>query len=341
MTDYRGLFKKAFAHVAPAQEEEAAARAVIEKGRAMKKTNSSPRKAAAAVIAAAAALAIGGVSFAAANGWSITEAFAQLFRQKAVTNELGGYRMEVDFAQYGRELDIVKEYDGITFHVRGIAADKYSVYLLYDLIFDEDIPTDGKWQTFVSFNVDGEFCASSGSHGVLSQEGNTLHCYEAWLFDGELVGSIEGKTLGVSLVEIEHYYDSENRVTYLNMANNTRRESVDIPIDFDIADSGISLEPNIPLTIYDRDCTLTKLELTPFSICYSIEGLAPEQRSNDSVMDVYFTYKNGEQCRNYGCIGSRHYGEERIVSALFAYPVAFEEIESVTIGDIVIPINEE
>ncbi|MBE6901634.1 MAG: DUF4179 domain-containing protein [Ruminococcaceae bacterium] len=336
MTDYRGIFGKAFSNIAPAASEEAAVREIFEKGRTMNNKKTSSKRIITAAVAATAALSISGAAFAAANGWDIASAFAQMFSSRAESSELGSHSLEVDLQQYAQPLDIVQEYERFTLHITGIAADKFSAYMLYDLTFHEDIPTDGDWRKFVQFSVDGKPMAASGADGVLSQEGNTLYCYAAWLFDGEQIGSLAGRTLNVAIKDITHYYSTEDAVSYLNADTDI---STDIPVDFEIIDSGICIEPNAPMTIYNRECTLTKLELTPFSIWYSIEGLEPEMSGSDDYMSISYTYTNGEQSGNHGCISSRYVGEERIVSALFGYPVAFEEIESVTIGDTVIPLK--
>lgn len=269
--------KDSFSEITPPTDNAAIVRNVIERAENMDKNNESkkPRmnRAAVTIIAAAAVLTAATVSVGAATGWSFNRTLDQANQQIVKNN--GAHHVTVystdeaqqstdntqtnvtepqaepfDYLAGGKELDLWYSFDDFKLNIKGICADDFMAYVLYDIIFDEDFDYSPKvgftdWMvTAVPEAVDkaldeqpelGMVC--SFSEDIISQEGNILHCYSMPMMSPEYTWV--GKTLTLDFMNVSRYIPTspkedapDNGIEELSFGENGLH--VEIPIDFPI-----------------------------------------------------------------------------------------------------------
>lgn len=269
--------RESFSDITPPTDNGTITRNVIERAENMDKNNESkkPRmnRAAVTIIAAAAVLTAATVSVGAATGWSFNRTLDQANQQ--IVNNNGAHYVSVystdeaqqlpestetdvteaqaepfDYLAGGKELDLWYSFDDFKLNIKGICADDFVAYVLYDIIFDEDFDYSPKagwtaWQvTAVPEAVDkaldeqpelGMVC--SFSEDIISQEGNILHCYSMPMMSPEYTWV--GKTLTLDFMNVSRYIPTspkedapDNGIEELSFGENGLH--VEIPIDFAI-----------------------------------------------------------------------------------------------------------
>lgn len=269
--------RESFSEITPPTDNGTITRNVIERAENMDKNNESrkPRmnRAAVTIIAAAAVLTAATVSVGAATGWSFNRTLDQANQQ--IVNNNGAHYVTVystdeaqqlpesadttvietqaepfDYLAGGKELDLWYSFDDFKLNIKGICADDFVAYVLYDIIFDEDFDYSPKagwtaWQvTAVPEAVDkaldeqpelGMVC--SFSEDIISQEGNILHCYSMPMMSPEYTWV--GKTLTLDFMNVSRCIPTSlkedtpnNNMEELSFGENGLH--VEIPIDFAI-----------------------------------------------------------------------------------------------------------
>lgn len=269
--------RESFSEITPPTDNGTITRNVIERAENMDKNNESrkPRmnRAAITIIAAAAVLATVTVSVGAATGWSFNRTLDQANQQ--IVNNHGAHHVTAystdeaqrspdsadttvikpqtqpfDYLAGGKELDLWYSFDDFKLNIKGICADDFMAYVLYDIIFDEDFDYSPKagwtaWQVAstpkaVDKALDeqpelGMVC--SFGEDVISREGNILHCYSMPMMSPEYTWV--GKTLTLDFMNVSRYIPTspkedtpDNGIEELSFGENGLH--VEIPIDFAI-----------------------------------------------------------------------------------------------------------
>ncbi len=327
--NYKDIFNAAFSEVAPQKSEDAAAREIIEKGKAMKTTRTSTRKIFTSIAAAAAVLMIGGVSVGAATGWSFTGAFDKLFADRA---QDASYVSPIDFSKMGKELDESFEGDGYTLNVRGAAASDQTLFLLYDVTFTEEFITEN--------NIDKESIAapacfielgesSSATDTLYTSEGNTYsYCKVYHRHDGTLAGKTS-----------EVVFRSIDAGNYGTISCDHR---FDLKIDFAETDDVHTVELDEAIQTGEDTVILDKIVYDAFSIELISNGVTPNNHGEiwDTLITGHINKTDGTQIAllSAGGLSDGNTGVGSFI-ADYTIPVLPEEIESITFGDITIPLT--
>ncbi len=326
--NYKDIFTTAFSEAAPRKSDTEAAREIIEKGKAMKTTKHSARKILTSIAAAAAVLIVGGVTVGAATGWDFLGAFNKVFADRA---EDASYVSPIDFSKMGKELDESFAGDGYTLNVRGAAASDQTLFLLYDVTFTEEFITANNIDRNsianpVAFIKLGE--SSSSTNYMYMNEGNTFsfcemyHCHDS---------SLSGKT-----VEIE--FRSIDAGNYGIISCDHR---FDLKIDFAETDDVHTIELDETIQTGENTVILDKIVYDAFSAELILNGITPDSFDLwNALITGHINKTDGTQIAllSAGGMADGNTGVGSFI-ANYTIPVLPEEIESITFGDITIPLR--
>lgn len=271
--------RESFSEITPPTDNGTVIRNVIERTENMDKKTKTPRSNRVLVtgIAAAAALAAVTVSVGAATGWNFNGAFGKANRtvaanhgahtvkaysteeaEQAPEQNQGTDSAEVtantdtfDYLSGGKELDLWYSFEDFMLNIKGICADDYTAYVLYDIVFNEGFDYSPKvgwtaWETTVipeavdrSLAEQPKLGMVSGmSEGVISQEGNILHCYTMPKMFHEYTWS--GKIMTLDFERVYRYIptssekDEAPNYSFEELTFGEDGFHVEIPIDFPI-----------------------------------------------------------------------------------------------------------
>lgn len=270
--------RDSFSEITPPTDNGTIVRNVIERAENMDKNeNRKPRsnRVFVAVFAAAAVLAAATVSVGAATGWNFNSAFSQANQNAAETNgthiikaysteeaeqernsenaqpTISGGQPAFDYLSGGKELDLWYTFDDFKLNIRGVCADDYMAYVLFDIVFDEDFDYSAKsgwtaWEVCtlaeaVDSSLDEQPALGMvGGIGedVISQEGNILHCYTSPEMFNEYTWG--GKTMVLDFKSVRRFVPGRSEkddMQYQDTQELLFGEDglhVEIPIDFPI-----------------------------------------------------------------------------------------------------------
>ena len=270
--------RDSFSEITPPTDNGTIVRNVIERAENMDKNeNRKPRskRVLVAVFAAAAVLAAATVSVGAATGWNFNSAFSQANQNAAETNgthiikaysteeaeqernsesaqpAISGEQSAFDYLSGGKELDLWYTFDDFKLNIKGVCADDYMAYVLFDIVFDEDFDYSAKagwtaWEVCtlaeaVDSSLDEQPALGMvGGIGedVISQEGNILHCCVSPEMFSEYTWG--GKTLALDFKSVRRFVPGKSEKD--DMQYQDKQEllfgedglHVEIPIDFPI-----------------------------------------------------------------------------------------------------------
>lgn len=271
--------RDSFSEITPPTDNGTIVRNVIERAENMDRNNGSNKRGlnrtAATIIAAAAVLAAATVSVGAATGWNFNSAFSQANQTVAENNgghtikaysteeaeqernsesaqpAITGEQTAFDYLSGGKELDLWYTFDDFKLNIKGVCADDYMAYVLFDIVFDEDFDYSAKagwtaWEISTAADAVDKSLDEQPALGmvraidedVISQEGNILHCYTSPKMFSEYTWG--GKTLTLDFMNVsrgavgtseygEMVYQDEQVLSFGEDGLH-----VEIPIDFPI-----------------------------------------------------------------------------------------------------------
>ena len=271
--------RESFSEITPPTDNGTIIRNVIERAENMKKNETrKPRSNRVFVTASAAAavLAAATVSVGAATGWNFNSAFSQV--NQTVANNNGSHSVhaystdearqeaaqnpvresveavaenQFDYLSGGKELDLWYTFDDFKLNIKGVCADDYMAYVLFDIVFDDDFDYSAKagWTSWeictlaeaVDKSLDEQpklGMVSGIGEEVISQEGNILHCSVRPHMFNEYTWA--GKTLALDFMSIRRFIPGKSEkddVQYQDKEELLFGEDglhVEIPIDFPI-----------------------------------------------------------------------------------------------------------
>lgn len=356
-------YKMLFDNITPARSDDELLRAVLDR---KAENNMGEKKKVlrkAVVIPAVAILAVGAttIGVSAAYNWNITDAFNSMFshrvedrvsraEDRGKTTEATDMNSVVgtfDFEKYGKVLDDqIYKGEGFTFSVNGLTASSDTAYVMYSIEFDDSFAygiaeEDGftNWMPrFTTFGIklDGEFARLGYRYGSYETTGNRIDgCIQINPHDT----TFEGKTLNLEFETIlRDKLDDEGM--FVEEQTVPLDFTVDIPIDFEINDSIIELNPDYEMDLGEYGkAVLSDIKITAFKVIYTVSTEYDDlDRVAETVSSAIFehgdidcvTLKDGTVIRVDGQCGGYN-GNKMNVLVTMDYPVEPENVESVTI----------
>ena len=272
--------RDSFSEITPPTDNGTIVRNVIERAENMDRNNGSKKRGlnrtAVTIIAAAAVLAAATVSVGAATGWNFNSAFSQANQTVAESNGThiikaysteeaeqernsestqpvisGKQPEQFDYLSGGKELDLWYTFDDFKLNIKGVCADDYMAYVLFDIVFDEDFDYSAKagwtaWEVCtLAEAVDNSLDEQPAlgmvgqiGENIISQEGNILHCCVSPKMFSEYTWA--GKTLVLDFKSVGRFVPGKSEKD--DMQYQDKQEllfgedglHVEIPIDFPI-----------------------------------------------------------------------------------------------------------
>ena len=375
--------RDSFSEITPPTDNVTMVRNVIERAENMNKNESrKPRlnRAAVIVIAAAAVLAAATVSVGAANGWSFNSAFEQVNQtiadhhavtvystaeagqnaesaETAVSAESVKLSEPFDYLSGGKELDLWYSFDDFKLNIKGICADDFSAYVLYDIIFNEDFDYSPKagwteWEvTAIPDAVDKALAEQpelgmvyTFSEGVISREGNVLHCYLMPMLFNEYTWG--GKTMTLDFDSMWRYVPSHSESEEISqreiLSFGENGLHVEIPIDFQLFET-TTWEINKPVDLSANESnrnfygenisgTVTNFSATPLGYRVFVEADTSDFTKGDCyTLDMSFNVGGTtvSTAPGHGFSWTNSDGEGEI--GIFTHPIDPADISSITI----------
>lgn len=377
--------RDSFSEITPPTDNVTLVRNVIERAENMNKNENESRKprlnrAAVIIIAAAAVLTAATVSVGAANGWSFNSAFSQA--NHAIAQRYDGYhnptvystseasqdtgsaeqaasaQMDTfDFLSGGKELDLWYSFDNFRLNIKGVCADDYSAYVLYDIVFDEDFDYSPKagwteWEvTAIPDAVDKALAEQpelgmvyTFSEGVISREGNVLHCYLMPMLFNEYTWG--GKTMTLDFDSMWRYVPSHSESEEISqreiLSFGENGLHVEIPIDFQLFET-TTWEINKPVDLSANESnrnfygenisgTVTNFSATPLGYRVFVEADTSDFTKGDCyTLDMSFNVggTTDSTAPGHGFSWTNSDGEGEI--GIFTHPIDPADISSITI----------
>lgn len=375
--DYRNIFDAALneaAETAHLPDDDRFIRIVKERTNSMKtkKVNWKKPAAVAASIAAAAALT---VSVGAALNWDFNTAFGSVFThrdeslpesQEVHFTEKYDESIEIqfipaantytangfDYTRYGKELDLSFEGDGFTVNYKGMMGEGRVLYVLYDVVFDEDTdfaPKEGysEWNPVFELDTPDGLGREFGDTLIHSDGSTYSYC-------GKMIAAddISGNMLTIKGIGL--WRERFGSLKYSMDETDFERLECDfyteIPIDMEAEVPGRTIELNEPITVYDfvpnddgsgfysfkaADSVLYDITITPFTCTGSIEtnGRVFGKAEAYDLGSFVFTFRDGTT------LTETNVSSDDTFFFDFDRPVEPDDIVSVTIGDKTIALD--
>lgn len=371
---------------APFSDDETLFNIVKERTSKMEKKNFRFKKpvAVAASIAAAAALT---VSVGAALGWDLNAAFGGIFNKavsepkdvifidadnapdtqitqkadvfpdndgssKIVTVENTYRNYGFDYNKYGKELDLSFDGDGFTVNYKGIMGEGRVLYVLYDIVFDEDTdykPKEGysEWHTVFTLDTpDG--LGRAMDNKLIHSDGNVYSYYGMMIAADDISGNIltiKGSGLWRERFKPLHYDMDETDFERLECDFYT-----EIPIDMENDVPEKTVKPNEPIKVYDFvdgkaepvDTVLYEIKITPFTCTVSFceNGRVFGKAESYGIDPLTFTFADGtELIQGASSYETNSETDTETVFIEFDQPVEPDDIVSVMIDGKTIPLK--
>lgn len=280
----KNKYKQMFDSFAPVRGDEELLRAVLDRKVENKMAANKFSKKIFIPVIAAAVLGATAVGASAAYRWSV---------QQGVRDIIDSKTTDVDYPKFdvnklgGKELSDVIKCEGFDIHLKGIAADEHTAFLLYDLVFDEgfdySLGENETWSCGLYPHLEVQWIVEylgmrgndhpgepnpspSSDSGFLGMEGNVAHLYSKFNISGI---TLTGKTLDYSAYSLGRY----NTVTgeYEEVVDFDEMSAL-VTIDFDTMGDSVSLKPDKKITMSDdKTGTLTFAGIAPFTLTVRVD----------------------------------------------------------------------
>ena len=284
---------------APFSDDETLFNIVKERTSNMEKKKLRSKKPAviAASVAAAAALT---VSAGAALNWDINALLGDMFGKKSAEQNIMPYidtdspqnaqfvaventyrNSGFDYSRYGKELDMSYDCEGYTLNLKGVMGEGRVIYLIYDIVFDDENDTLPKekfteWEPICILDTTDDLGLLLDDI-LIQKVGNTYtYCSHMTASD-----DLYGKTLTVDFKGIRRIVPATSVKLDYDYTDIDRYEAdfkAEIPIDFESNAPSRNIVLNEPITVYEQqvngklkpvDSVLYDMTITPFTCTYS------------------------------------------------------------------------
>ena len=387
--DYKALFDNVMYEkydTTPLSDDEAFIQSVKERAKNMNNKKFKMKKPAVIAVSIAAAAALT-VSVGAAANWDIGAAFGRIFNKaasepkdfwfidadnapdtqiaqkddvlpdndgnaKIVTVENTYRNYGFDYNKYGKELDLSFDGDGFTVNYKGIMGEGRVLYVLYDVVFDEDTdyePKEGYSEWHPVFELDTpDGLGSSFGDKLIHSEGNIYSYFGKMIaFDDISGNTLTIKGYGLWREKMGSLKLSEDEMDIERLECDFYTE---IPIDMDNEVPIKTVEPNEPIKVYDLvdgklepvDTVLYDIKITPFTCTVSFcqNGRVFGKAECFDIDPLTFTFSDGtELIQGAFSYETDSDTDTETVFIEFDQPVKPGDIVSVMIDGKTIPLN--
>lgn len=250
-----------------------------------------------------------------------------------------------DFASIGKEIDRSYEFDDYTLNVRGLITDGYSVYIVCDVIFDEDFdyaPKDG-WDDW-DLGINADLPRGSGVPSIVN--GNVYTFYH-------MVGTNDNTTLRGKTVT----FDFEQLSRWKMPSGSEKDETPDVlecetldcgvtlkvDFDFDVTRGNKTVTGSTPVYLSELfgSGTLTYFTVTPFGIQATIADSditdAGSLKAEDNDFDLSLRHSDGSVTLLEG--GGRLVDGTLYIGGGVEYPINTSDIVSAKIGSVEVDLH--
>lgn len=369
--EYNAMFDK----LAPQKSDDELLQAVLsEKADNMNENKKRKRKAIIIPALVAAVLCATTIGVSAANDWMLTaalsDAMKNIFGKKAAAAPDKSFK-EFGFEQlHGKELSDIIDCGNYSIALKGVAADKYTAFIVYDIVFDEDfdykLSSGEEWcalwrQTNFDDWVNGfkqgnqPFPGGYSKNEFLSMDGNIAHCYT------ELTSGMPLQDKTMELIS--------NGLYRSNVNDPDHGEEIDcgagafsITFDFDTLSNSKTIESNTKITSNELgDGKVVYLSASPFGLVMNFvwedsdkmcEYVQMGNKAHEkwvSSLDVKIVFRDGTEKGidafeedGTSIISRDDNAITKLETSLFShwkYPIDVDEIESVTVCGKTFEIN--
>jgi hypothetical protein len=237
--------------------------------------------------------------------------------------------------------------NGVTITVKQTLADSFGIYVLYEMTVPENIELSDSIQWMFSHldvpvgQTDDYVTMGVGSTEILEQSGNTrtvlLHQQFTAPFEN---GYIELVFLNLGYYNFPEVPQENSAPEFITLVEG----EWNLKWEFSFEDTGKTIEVNEPVSYNGSENTLTRIVLSPMSVCAYITGDDIVGSARPAV-----NFKDGTQIEfdaksNNASFGYYLVDEETLLYANHLYYrfeniVDLEDVESITIGDVTVPIE--
>lgn len=341
--DITRLFDK----ITPIRSDNEIIKSVIGKAEIMEekntKRNKGFKKPLIAACAAVTALTVGTVGVGAANNWDYAGLLTNFFSGRAIENT-AEWQNNFDFEKYGMPLDKTIVNADYTLNFHGIAADRSTAIIVLDVIMN-DLNSEVSEFVNLSATATMPLGISSGSY-LIEQNENALTLAVYFGSDTDFpndVVSFEFNSLRYELLHEDGTTDETmNRKFYIGET---------IEIDMGSFNRSTDIKTIKPEHIYNFDkyeLTLTEIRITPFRICYELEGDNSKKSAmwidgtHEKILDeISIMLSDGNEMRfrggAFGGVTEETFAGEKT----FFYPINPDDVVSVTIAGVTYDLTNE
>lgn len=366
MMNYKDFFEDALCEAftkAPFSDDEKMFDIVKERTRNMEKKKVKFKKPIAVIASIAAAAALT-VSVGAALNWDINALFGDMFGKKSAEQNIMPYidtdspqnaqfvaventyrNSGFDYSRYGKELDMSYDGEGYTLNLKGVMGEGRVIYLIYDIVFDDEndtLPKEGftEWEPICILDTTDDLGLLLDDI-LIQKVGNTYTYCSHMTASNDLYG----KTLTVDFKGIRRIVPAASVKLDYDYTDIDRYEAdfkAEIPIDFESNAPSRNIELNEPITVYDLvngklepvETVLYDMTITPFTCTYSFctNGKVFGKAECYFTDPVTFTFADGSELIQHDNMTRTDAQTDTQTNFLeFDQPVEPDDIVSVTI----------
>lgn len=235
--------------------------------------------------------------------------------------------------------------NGVTITVKQTLADSFGIYVLYEMTVPEgvELNDDIRWNLEV-LNVPTEktgesVTVGSGGSEILEQSGNK----RTVLYHIQMTAPFKNGDIILTLRDLTHY--TRNGATGPIEITPVVKGEWELKWEFNFVDTSKVVEVNKPLSINGSEDTITKIVISPMSVCAFIKGddilmsgVRPTVNFKDGSQIAYDVNSKGKSF-GYYLIDEANMIYQNQLYYRFENIISMETVESITIGDVTIPIE--
>ncbi|SHI02951.1 protein of unknown function [Sporobacter termitidis DSM 10068] len=240
--------------------------------------------------------------------------------------------------------------NSVTITVKQTLADSYGIYVLYEMTVPKDMTlNDGVTWEFSHLDApmvkpDKGYTFGTQSTEILEQTANKRTA----LIYLQRTAPSENGYLELEFLNLGYYPDiqppTENVGTIRTKFVPLVEGKWDLKWEFNFADTSKTIEVNKPLSINGSKDTVTRLVISPMSLCVLVRGddivgsARPVVNFKDGSQLTYDDVGLGNKSFGYYLIDEDNMIYENQLFYRFKSIINLEDVESVTIGDVTIPV---
>lgn len=233
--------------------------------------------------------------------------------------------------------------NGVTVAVKQTLSDSYGIYVLYEMTVPDNIDlseVDWRYAYLTIPYAQTDEATGLGIIGseLLEQSGNT----RTVLMFHQMSKPFENGTIRLHFEDLEHIVFDEETETF--DITTVWEGELELEWDFNYENVGKTLKLDTPLSINGSKNTITKIVLSPISICVFVQGddavmrAAPVVRFKDGS-EINYTAQDRNSSFSHYLIDEANMIYNNQLYFRFANIISPDDVKSITIGDVTIPVQ--